>query len=123
MKRDMDLVRQILSNAEARDFESDEPPASYQAQTVEEAYQIALMNDAGLVQADYTSQAGTPVCATIFRLTWSGHDFLDAARDETIWKKAKDTILKPGISWTFSVLAEWLKQEAQKKLFGVPQRS
>jgi hypothetical protein len=123
MKRDMDLIRQILSNAEARDFEGGEPPEPYQAQTVEEAYQITLMNDAGLVQADCVSEAGMPVNATIFRLTWAGHDFLDAARDDTIWKKAKETILKPGFSWTFSVLAEWLKQEAQKKIFGVPPAS
>ena len=118
MKRDMDLIRQILNNAEARDFENGEPPEAYQAQTIEEAYQIVLMNDAGLVQADYVSEAGTPVSATIYRLTWAGHDFLDATRDDTIWKKAKETILKPGISWTFSVLADWLKQEAQRKIFG-----
>jgi hypothetical protein len=119
MKRDMDLIRQILANTEARDFESGEPPEPYQAQTVEEAYQIALMNDAGLVLADCTSETGTPVGATIFRLTWAGHDFLDAARDDAIWKKAKDTILKPGISWSFSLLAEWLKQEAKKKILGM----
>ena len=123
MKRDMDLIRQILVNTEARDFAGDEPPEPYQAQTMEEAYQIALMNDAGLVLADCTTEAGTPVSATIYRLTWAGHDFLDAARDDTIWKKAKDSILKPGISWTFSILIEWLKQEAKNKIFSVAPNS
>ena len=115
----MDLIRQILNSAEARNFEDGEPPEPYHAQTVEEAYQIALMNDAGLVQADCVSTAGTPVSAVIFRLTWAGHDFLDAARNDTIWNKAKETILKPGVSWTFSILTEWLKQEAHDKIFGV----
>ena len=118
MKRDMDLIRKILIDAEARDFESGEPPEMYQASTTDEAYQIALMIDAGLVQADYTSNAGVPQSAAIYRLTWDGHDFLDAARDNTIWKKAKDSFLKPGISWTFSILTEWLKQEARDKIFG-----
>jgi len=120
MKRDMDLIRKILIDAEARDFENGEPPEMYQASTTDEAYQIALMIDAGLVQADYTSNAGVPQSAAIYRLTWAGHDFLDAARNDTIWKKAKDTFLKPGISWTFSILTEWLKQEAHNKIFGVP---
>jgi hypothetical protein len=123
MKRDMDLIRQILIDAETRDFEDGEPPELYQALTTDEAYQIALMIDAGLVQADYVSSAGTPQSATIYRLTWAGHDFLDAARDNTIWKKAKDSILKPGISWTFSILTEWLKQEAHDKIFGVSKGS
>jgi hypothetical protein len=123
MKRDMDLIRQILNNAEARNFEDGEPPEPCHAQTVEEAYQIVLMNDAGLVQADCVSEAGTPVSAVIFRLTWAGHDFLDAARNDTIWNKAKETILKPGVSWTFSILTEWLKQEAHNKIFGVLKNS
>ncbi|MGO8839441.1 MAG: DUF2513 domain-containing protein [Limisphaerales bacterium] len=54
------------------------------------------------------------------RLTWAGHDFLDAARNDTIWNKAKDEFLKPGISWTFSILFEWLKQEARQRFFPTP---
>ena len=54
----MDLIRQILNNAEARDFENGEPPEAYQTQTIEEAYQIVLMNDAGLVQA--LANSGVP---------------------------------------------------------------
>ncbi len=52
-------------------------------------------------------------------LTWKGHDFIDAAKDESIWMKAKETILKPTVSITFSLLLEWLKEEAKKKL-GLP---
>jgi len=74
-------------------------------------YNVALMKDAGFVDARIV-----PCAALILRLTWADHDFLDAARDATIWNKAKDKVLKPGVSWTFSMLAEFLKAEAKTHL-------
>ena len=119
MKRDMELVRKILQEAEALDYEEGEPPERYRAQTCDEAYQIALMRDASLVQADVDTTNGIPSAATIVRLTWAGHDFLDSSRDNKIWKMAKEHVIKPGASWTFSLLLEWLKQEARHRVFGV----
>lgn len=119
----MDLIRQILIDAESRNFENGEPHELFKASTPDEAYQIALMKDNGLVEGDVTTTNLIPSEATIYRLTWAGHDFLDAARNDTIWKKAKDTFLKPGVSWTFSLLVEWLKQEAHNKVFGIPKGS
>lgn len=52
-------------------------------------------------------------------LTWNGQDFLDASNDSSIWQKAKETVLKPTVSITFTLLLEWLKQEAKIKL-GLP---
>jgi hypothetical protein len=40
-------------------------------------------------------------------------------RDDTVWKKAKEHVLKPGASWTFDILKEWLKAEAKSRL-GLP---
>ena len=66
------------------------------------AYQIALMQEAGLIDAVVVADDyGLPRQAGIIRLTWAGHDFLDATRDSKIWKMAKEQILKPGVSWTF----------------------
>jgi hypothetical protein len=116
----MELIRQILHEAEALEFEDGEPYERYWARTPNEAYQIALMKDAGLVDADLKSVAGGIPCeATIIRLTWSGHDFLDSSRDNKIWKMAMTHVIKPGASWTFSILVEWLKQEARRRVLGV----
>ncbi len=52
MKRDMKLIRKILHSAEALEFADDEPYERYRARTPNEAYQIALMKDAGLVDAN-----------------------------------------------------------------------
>lgn len=115
MKRDMDLVRQILQSAEQTEFEKG-PMPFYEARTPDEAYQIALMKDAGLVEARIVQSNGIPRSAVVIRLTWAGHDFLDASRDNTIWAKAVEQVIKPSTSWTFSILTEWLKQEAMKRL-------
>jgi hypothetical protein len=116
----MDLVRKILQRAEEYDADKEPRHPFCETQTPEEVYQIALMKDAGLVDAETYSNLGKPSSATIFRLTWAGHDFLDASRDNTIWKKAVEHVIKPGTSWTFSLLTEWLKQEAKKRLGILP---
>jgi Hypothetical protein (DUF2513) len=38
------------------------------------------------------------------RLTWDGHEFLDAARDDTRWQKAKRYIVEKGSGLSFEVL-------------------
>jgi hypothetical protein len=120
MKRDMDMVRQLLLDAEAHD---NKPPFLATSQP-DAVYHISLLKEAGLMNAVVrNNEYGLPSDAVIMGLTWAGHDFLDAARDDTIWKKAKDAILKPGISWTFSILTERLKQEARDKIFGIPKSS
>ena len=46
--------------------------------------------------------------------------FLQAMTDNKIWKSAKEHILKPGVSWTTSLLLEWLKLEARRRIPGFP---
>jgi hypothetical protein len=52
-------------------------------------------------------------------ITWEGYEFIGAASDETLWAKAKSSVLKHGSSITFDLLLEWLKAERKKRL-GVP---
>jgi hypothetical protein len=81
---------------------------------------INLLLEEGFINGSIQNNCdGLIDAVTISRLTWKGHDFLDASRDESIWLKAKETILKPAASITFSLLLEWLKEEAKKKI-GLP---
>ena len=113
MKRDMEIVRLLLIRTETG--EEPEKLKDYDEQLV--VYNVALMKDAGLVDARVLpDQNGVPRGAVTLRLTWAGHDFLDATRDNTVWKSAKDKVLKPGVSWTFSMLLEFLKAEAKARL-------
>jgi hypothetical protein len=117
MKRDMDMIRELLLDAEAHDVNL--PPLDTSDPTM--AYHVSLLKDAGFMDAIINNGIyGTPSDAIILGLKWNGHDFLDAARNDTIWKKAKDEFMKPGISWTFSILLEWLKQEARQRFFPTP---
>ena len=114
MTRDMDMIRKILAEVEARGIEHPDPVTDPNF-----AYQVALMKEAGLVDAAVVEDDfGLPRTANVIRLTWDGHDFLDASRDSKIWKMAKEHIIKPGASWTFSMLVEWLKLEARRRVFG-----
>jgi len=48
---------------------------------------------------------------------WKGHDFLDAARDISIWLKAKKTITDKTQTVSFEVLKAVLVQIAKKLIF------
>lgn len=117
MKRDMELIRLLLLQCET----GEDPPefANYPVQ--DRLYNLELMEDAKLIVVDFTrDNHGRAVHAVTQRLTWAGHDFLDSTRDSKIWKLAKEHVLKPGASWTFSVLLDWLKQQAHQRVLGIP---
>lgn len=123
MKRDMDLIRKLLIY-----FEEKESPKCIEVPPVEGYDDITiknhlvLMHDAGLLRCEpVTSSTSDRVISVIpFDLTWAGHDFLQSMRDENLWKKAKEHVLKPGASWTFEILKEWAKHELKQKL-GLPE--
>lgn len=107
----MDTIRNILLQKEA------EQPIVGQNEII--VYHIGLLQQAGFVEAvTRNDHLGVISDAWIKSITWEGHDFLDAMRDDTIWKKAKDKFIKPGVSWTVSILFEWLKQEVRRKILG-----
>jgi hypothetical protein len=115
MKRDMDIVRKIIfavrDSSESVDNVPEIPPNVF-------AYHAQILQEAGMVEAALLPDNGNQpaIKAIVFRLTWNGQDFADAASDDTIWKKAKDKILKPATSWTFAILLEYLKAETKAKL-------
>ena len=92
MKRDMDLVRKILFAVEESEDENIELDRLSDDQ--DRVYRhVELMHECGLVVADIIPGGDGPVerilLCQVKRLTWKGHDFLDKARDESIWEKAK----------------------------------
>jgi len=119
MKRDFDLVRRILLDIEAmppgdtaQGFEYQE----YDHATIAE--HVRLLIEAGLVDGEIGKTFGG-IHFHVSGLTWSGHDFLRVAKDDTIWMKAKQTILKPASAITFDLLWAWLKEQAKQQL-GLP---
>ena len=117
MKRNMDLVRLLLMRSEG---DENAAAACEKFGVDERAYHVQLLIDAGLVEGIVRpNQKGEFTGAVVSRLTWAGHDFLQSIRDDTLWKKAKQQVLKPGASWTFDILKEWAKHELKQRL-GLP---
>jgi hypothetical protein len=117
MKRDFDLVRMILQEVEGmppgkqmKDFTYPEVEDS-----VAEAH-VVLLIEAGLLDGTVVSLVSAGKRAIVTGLTWAGHDFLDSIKDEGLWSKAKETVLKPAGGVAFSVLLDWAKAEASKRL-------
>ena len=115
MKRNMDLVRQILFAIE--DHSEGFAPRELQIEgfTPEQiAYHAHIMGHAGLVKAvDTTHMGSTGPEAKISSLTWEGHEFLDAAREPTRWQQAKDIVAKAGgasIQVWLAVLTDLVKK-------------
>ena len=91
MKRDMDLWRKILRSVEAREDTGDPVWAELEGYTDGQiGHHAKLLADGGLLEGmDRTGQGDSTDCYKPRCLTWKGHDFLEAARDDTRWKKAK----------------------------------
>ena len=90
MKRDIELARAILLAVEAEPTVwLDGLPKVKGARRAEIEYHVILLCDAGLLVADRSadSQSSAGRCARV-RLSWDGHEFLEAARNEVLWKKA-----------------------------------
>jgi len=93
MKRDMDLIRKIMLAAEsATPGQPDLSPLLAEGHTQSQlSYHASLIHKAGLAEGicDDRALADDDVFCVLTGLTWAGHDFIEAARNPTIWQKAK----------------------------------
>ncbi len=114
MKRDMTLIRAILLWA------IDQPHGAVTGNPVidghseeEIGYHVHLMQQAGLVNAAGCQMIGDPSPrALLLDVTWDGHEFAEAARDESLWRKASGAVLREGGSFTFGLIKRWLEAQA-----------
>ncbi len=114
----MDLVRQILLDATARENGHANGNPHIEGYTEEQiGYHIHLMQQAGLVNAVdiQTTGSGSPT-AILISVTWNGHDFIEAARSNSIWSQAKEKAKSVGGALTFDVMKELLVVVARSQL-------
>ena len=90
MKRDMDFVRMILMCLESgKSAESGGFGVRFYSQE-ELAYHSRIMEQGGLIEtAGPGPDRGMP-----WRMTGAGHDFLELARNQTRWNRAKAIVSK-----------------------------
>ena len=106
MKRDMDLIRLILLEIEDKYHSTaiyDLQINGYNIETV--AYHCKILHEAGLISSYNAQYADNMIyCFGVGALTWDGNDYLDKVRDNSIWRKTKDTITKKGLPLIFDTI-------------------
>lgn len=121
MKRDMDLVRDILIKIEADPAFNGNHARGVSAVSMgitEYTDQEVIYNAVQLVEAGYLegnvrmAHAGQVI---VTKLTWRGHEYLDATRDPDIWEKTKAKA-KSVTSVGVGMLLEIAKAEIKAKL-------
>ena len=118
MKRDMDLIRKLGLAIEAATDHIDSSNLAIDEFTPEQiGYHLVLMTESKLIVSVNTSTLGSTYPEMLItRLTSLGHDFVDAARNDTVWKKATAAIRTTVGTTTIAVLLEYLKAELRKTL-------
>ena len=107
MERNWDTIREVLIKFEEldpkkgplqlKDFPED--------RTYEYSYHVELLLEAGLIHGEMSKTLGRH--AQSFwadRLTWEGHELLDAIRSDTVWNKTKSSFVKCGLSMTLDLI-------------------
>lgn len=99
MKRDMDLIRDLLLKVEnASEPQSSGSLSDGQSEADKDiaTKHIRLLQDAGYINCISTNPiSGRWRCQNI-ELTWEGHEFLDTLRDKDRWEKTKGVAAKAG---------------------------
>lgn len=116
MKRDWDLIRKILIVAELKDSPSGWIMPKIEGFSADEvSYHTNLLIQANLIDGiDLTTADGYEF--GIINLTWDGHEFLDASRNDNTWKKVKKQLGSKLASLTFELIKEVLVSIAKSDL-------
>lgn len=116
MKRDIELARLILLEIEKQSTYLAEIKMEFDGYTEEQTYyHVMLLHEAGLLIALDSSGMGDLYWIPQ-RLTWQGHEFLDASRNSHIWEKVKYLMAKSG-GFVFEVAKPLLIKMIEQELF------
>lgn len=118
MKRNLDLVREILLAVE--DYEPAQPsmlqtlsPKDFSGTEAQNFYHINMLVDAGFINlAGKATLAGD---YAVHGMTMSGHDFLDAIKEPSVWNHTKERVGKIG-GWTLDIVLAVAKEEIKRRL-------
>lgn len=107
MKRDMDLIRDILIKVEENDGKLFIKGNVGEEEYERDCYHVELLKEAGFLVANITkTDGGIYYSVSISRLTWEGHNFLDNIRSDTVWKKVKSRLAKVGETASIEVISK-----------------
>ena len=122
MKRDLDLVRKLLLDLEEKsdnEFANDIEVDGYSEEEVR--YHLVLMYEAGLLRGEIRTRGPISVSKVVEHvypvgLTWDGHEFLEAARNDTFWQRAKEMVKSKSGALSMELVKEVLIAMARKSV-------
>ena len=119
MKRNMDLCRDILLNLEAQPFGPGVIEVKIDDISAQEvSYHLMLLAQAGLVEAEDLSNSTQKMKWRASCLTWDGHEFLEASRNQTTWNRVKATMTEKSVGMSIDIVKALLFVYG-KKLLGL----
>ncbi len=116
MKRQMELIREImLAVEEGQDYLSID---GYSEEAIK--YHAELLIDADLLQGyvsqDMSNTTEIPDEVDIQKITWEGHNFIDAVRKETIWQTIKTEFKDASVETVIKVSKQLAEGWAKKRV-------
>lgn len=110
MKRDMDLCRAILLKMEEKDCLDKcavDALLSDQYSLDEIIYHCRLLHEHGFIkECEINGALGVVATFIVEGLSWEAHDFIECIREDTVWNKTKDVIVKKGLPMMLDVVRE-----------------
>lgn len=115
MKRNMDLVRQIVLALEAHEDPAGMANVEIEGrQLAEVSSHLTIMAEAGLIYGqEQTYEAIDDTVWMYVRLTWQGHEFINAARDDKRWEEVKSQLAAVG-GGTLPITMELLSRSVRR---------
>lgn len=113
MYRDLDICRRILLFLEKQQFGASFIEVKLDgvgADTL--AYHLMLMKQANLIDALNIAKSNENFDWRAKFITWRGHEFLEAARDEARWRQARTQLQACTGGEVFDVLMQVLVEQA-----------
>lgn len=119
MRRNMDLVREILietskSDKEVRASDIAEKSSKYSLEEI--IYNIRIMGEGNLINVYIDEREVGVVDAYVMDLTWHGNEFLDSISSNEIWEKIKNNFSDKIINIPFDILTSLAKLYLKSKL-------
>jgi Hypothetical protein (DUF2513) len=115
MKRDLELVRLLMLEIESKDGSFNSKDLEIDGYDLSEiSYHLQLLIEAELV----IGKRYTTGYFGVEKLSWDGCNFLDDARNESVWKNTMLTVKEKGGSVSFAILTQLLVSAA-KQHFGL----
>ncbi|HTV34223.1 MAG TPA: DUF2513 domain-containing protein [Methylocella sp.] len=124
MKRDMDLIRELLLRFEALDIppgvvrmlHPSNPFFAVEGFTDREiGHHLRMLVSAGFVETAGSMPFGHDGSIVFRQISWQGHDFLDSVRDPKIWEKTKSGAEAAG-GFTVDLLKDLAKGFIRKQI-------